>query len=338
MGNADTLRLSQRVQRIVLKTSLMAAVVAALACSIVAPTRADQMYGGFGPEGARMREQLWLLPSGDEKTPLRATVFRPDDSDGSVAHRLVVINHGTDDATRLAVSMPVYYWLSRWFVERGYVVVLPQRRGHGATGGPLAESVGTCETADHLASGQIAADDIAATISYMTRQPFVVAKDAVVVGISTGGWASLAIASRNLPQVGRIVNFAGGRGGHAYGKDNAVCNEAGLLSAAKAMGHDARAPTMWLYSRNDSYFSPELATEMATEWTAGGGQAVVRILPAYRQDGHSLADDRGGWDLWGEYLDAFLKAKPMDQDIPAGALTSSLGLDGEPAVPDGAVR
>jgi dienelactone hydrolase len=179
----------------------------------------SQALGAFGPEGARMREQLWLVPSGDPDVHLRATVFRPQEN-STVRPRqrkLVVINHGTDESTRLSVSMPVYYWLSRWFVERGYVVVIPQRRGHGATGGELVESIGTCETADHYASGQIAADDIATTIDYMTQQPFVASRDVVVVGISTGGWASLALASRNLPSVGSIVNFAGGRGGHASG-------------------------------------------------------------------------------------------------------------------------
>ncbi|MCU0643896.1 MAG: S9 family peptidase, partial [bacterium] len=161
-------------------------------------------------------------------------MFRPEDpiAGSSQQRTLVVINHGTDEATRQAVSMPVFYWLSRWFVERGYVVVIPQRRGHGATGGELAESVGTCETADHYSSGHIAADDIAATVDYMMQQPFIAPRKAVVVGISTGGWAALALASRNLPEVGSIVNFAGGRGGHAYGRPNAICNYAGLRTAA----------------------------------------------------------------------------------------------------------
>src|SRR5690606_11871210 len=126
-------------------------------------TAAEREFGAFGPEGPRMREQLWVLPSGESGRAMRATVFRPDSSDdlGSEKRRpLVVINHGTDEATRLAVAMPVYYWLSRWFVERGYVVVLPQRRGHGATGGPLSEALGTCEQPKHYASGLVAADDI----------------------------------------------------------------------------------------------------------------------------------------------------------------------------------
>src|SRR5262245_14595713 len=88
-------------------------------------------YGAYGPEGPRMREQFWLLPGADPQVPLRATVFRPTEAvaegAGQLRRPLVVINHGSDAYTREAVAMPVFYWLSRWFVDRGYVVVLPQR-------------------------------------------------------------------------------------------------------------------------------------------------------------------------------------------------------------------
>lgn len=261
-----------------------------------------------------MREQFWLVPSGDPDVQLRATVFRPQDhlGDSPRQRRLVVINHGTDEATRQSVSMPVFYWLSRWFVERGFIVVVPQRRGHGATGGELAESVGTCETADHYASGHIAADDIAATIAYMTDQPFVSPRDVIVVGISTGAWASLALASRNLPSVASIVNFAGGRGGHAYGRANAICNLHGLLDAARRFGRTARQPSIWLYSQNDSYFGPDVATALARQWRDAGGLAETHIFPAQNGDGHAIADDRASWDVWGSALEHFLHRNRTD--------------------------
>jgi dienelactone hydrolase len=277
----------------------------------IVPTQSvagERVFGAFGPEGARMREQLWILPSGDGKIPMRATVFRPDaDPSGEDKRRpLVVINHGTDEATRLAVSMPVYYWMSRWFVERGYVVVLPQRRGHGATGGPLAESIGNCAHPDHYASGNVAADDIQAAVNFMTAQPFIARDGVVVVGVSTGGWASLALAARNLPQVQAIVNFSGGRGGHAYGQPNAICGMSALLGAARTYATHAREPTIWFYSKNDSYFGPKLAENLAQVWSNAGGSVEEHILPAYEEEGHRIADDRQGWDIWGPSLDSFL--------------------------------
>ena len=288
----------------------MCLLVALAVLGLDTAAHADKLnvYGSFGPEGPRMREQFWVLPSGEEGYALRATVFRPADLPGKPAspRPLVVINHGTSSATRLSVSMPVYYWLSRWFVDRGYVVVLPQRRGHGATGGPLAEAVGTCSDPDHARSGEIAADDIEAVVDYLSDQPFVAPRKAIVVGISTGGWASLALAARNPENVAGVINIAGGRGGHAGGKPNAVCGETSLIESAAAYGRTARIPTLWLYAENDSYFGPSLATAMADAWRAAGADADLHILPAYGRDGHDIANDRAGWNVWGAATESFL--------------------------------
>jgi dienelactone hydrolase len=270
---------------------------------------AVSLYGPFGPESPRMREQLWIVPSGDPARVLRATVFRPDDAPGQSARRrpLVVINHGTSESTRMSVSMPVFYWLSRWFVERGYVVILPQRRGHGATGGTLAEDVGTCARPAHDLAGRIAADDVEAVVDYMAKQPFAAQGETVVVGVSTGGWASLALAARNPANVRAVVNFAGGRGGHAGGRANAVCGKKELIDSAATYGKSARVPTIWFYSRNDSYFDPELAGAMATAWNHAGGSASLHVLAAYGEDGHDIAEDQAGWSLWGKSLETFLE-------------------------------
>lgn len=254
-----------------------------------------------------MREQLWLLPSSDPEVPLRATLFRPARQEGVGRYPLVVINHGTDEATRLAVSMPVYYWLSRWFVERGYAVLLPQRRGHGATAGALAEAVGSCDNPGHLQSGLIAAQDLEVAIRYMKAQPFIDGDHIISAGISTGGWASLALASLAPDLLRGVINFAGGRGGHAYGRRSEVCGEDELIAAAGAYGaRAAKVPSIWFYARNDSYFGPKLAQRMAEAWRSQGGSVQANILPAYNSEGHNIADDRAGWDLWGSKLDDFL--------------------------------
>ena len=300
--------------------------------------------GPFGPEGPRMREQLWLLPSGDPRTPLRATVFRPREdapmpaglSAGSGGRRpMVVINHGTSEWTRHSVSMPVYYWLSRWFIDRGYVVALPQRRGHGATGGDLIEARGSCADPDHYTSGQLAADDLASAVRYLSSQDFVAPGETIVVGVSTGGWASLALAARSFPGVRAIVNFAGGRGGHAYGERNAVCGEERLVEAAGRYGSATRIPTLWLYAGNDSYFGPDLARSMHTAWTRSGGAADLHVFASYGTDGHSLADDAAGWRLWGGVLSMFISrlepAKPsgLPQEASAWSLVDQRRLVAE---------
>lgn len=285
----------------------------------------DTSFGPFGPESPRMREQLWLLPGADPRIPLRATVFRPTDAAGGaeqLRRPLVVINHGTDATTRESVSMPVFYWLSKWFVDRGYAVVLPQRRGYGATAGEPVDSRDNCLTPDHYRAGQAAADDIEAALGFMTRQPFIDPERIVVAGISTGGWAALALAARNPPGVRAIINFAGGRGAFAFGQPNRVCGPDNLVNAAGAYGREAKEPTLWLYARNDRSFDSELARRMADAWTGNGGSAELRILPPHGADGHAFADDRAGWPLWGPYVEEFLARQeaPADDALPQVSL------------------
>ena len=261
-----------------------------------------------------MREQLWIVPGADAAYPLRATLFRPPASPSPKARLpLVVINHGTDDNTRLSVSMPVYYWLSRWFVERGFAVLLPQRRGHGATGGPLAEAVGNCANPDHLRSGLEAAKDINAAVTFMRQQPFIDEQQVIAVGVSSGGWASLALASAQPDSLRAIVNFAGGRGGHANGERLQICGESNLISATAAYAASARIPTRWYYSRNDSFFPPRIAKALAKTWREAGGHVELSVIKPYGSEGHRIADDRAGWDLWGTSLDRFL-AQVMQSD------------------------
>lgn len=298
------------------RCSAVAVLIIVIASSIAARAD-DNAFGPFGPLGARLREQWWIVPGADPQMPLRATLFRPSEEfRPQHGFPLVVINHGTDDATRQSVSMPVYYWLSRWFVDRGYAVLLPQRRGHGATAGNLAESIGTCDHPDHFKSGLAAAGDIGAALDFMRAQPFIDPENVVVAGISSGGWASLAFSSMPSAHIRAVINFAGGRGGHAHGEDNAVCDEEALIASAGKFARTATVPTIWYYAYNDSYFGPELAAALAHAWAQSGGAVDLHMLPNYRDEGHGIADDRAGWDVWGPSLDRFLShVVPRDEVV-----------------------
>jgi len=54
----------------------------------------------------------------------------------------------------------IWFSLSSWFVSRGYVVVLPMRRGYGETSGAWAEDYGRCQTPDYFGAGLQGAADI----------------------------------------------------------------------------------------------------------------------------------------------------------------------------------
>jgi dienelactone hydrolase len=226
---------------------------------------------------------------------LVATVMRPA---GEEKRPLVVINHGSppDSAQRPKMERPRYPTLSSWFAARGYVVVLPLRRGYGETGGTWAEDYGRCQSPDYFAAGLQAAADIRATLDFMRRQPYVAADRSIVVGQSAGGWATVALSSLNPPGVPGMINFAGGRGGHQKLPEGGLgnCTPDALVKAAGRYGASARVPMLWLYTQNDSYFEPSLAKRMVDAYDAAGGRATLLALGPFGNDGHTLASSSGG--------------------------------------------
>src|SRR4029453_18178689 len=104
-----------------------------------------------GETWAQTREQIVKIPAAGGVSMI-ATVMRPPGEDKKP---LVVINHGSpaDGAQRAKMAPPRYSGLSSWFVSRGYIVVLPVRRGYGETGGTWAEAYGSCHNPAHYNSG-----------------------------------------------------------------------------------------------------------------------------------------------------------------------------------------
>jgi dienelactone hydrolase len=251
------------------------------------------------------REETVRIPA--PGATMVATVMRPP---GEEKRPLVIINHGSpaDGSQRPKMERPRYPSLSSWFVSRGYVVVLPMRRGYGETGGAWAEDYGRCQTPDYFGAGLQGATDIKATLDYMRGQPYVVADRAIVVGQSAGGWATVAFSSLNPPGVPGMVNFAGGRGGHQKLPEGGIgnCAPDALVKAAGRYGSTARVPMLWLYTENDSHFEPVLARRMVDAYDAAGGRATLRRLGPFGNDGHNMASSSSGVPMWSGAVADFL--------------------------------
>ncbi|KZD20954.1 alpha/beta hydrolase family protein [Tardiphaga robiniae] len=272
-----------------------------------AATAAAQTSGAQGPEEAPHRRQLWSVPSPDPNTSSRAVLFRPP---GNGPFPLAIIAHATTQNALRRAQMPQleYRALASWFVRRGYAVLVPERPGHGATGGRYLEDQGGCDDADYLRAGRATADSIAVAMSDIRKQPFIRHDGTIVVGHSAGGWGALALAGANPPGVTAVVAFAPGRGGHANDRPNDVCAPQRLIAAAATFGQTAHVPVIWLVARNDSYFSPAFSRQLADAFGKGGAKVDVRELPDFRSEGHWLAESDSGDDIYGAALDKTLKA------------------------------
>jgi dienelactone hydrolase len=291
--------------------TFLAVLLLGAACAQAAS--AQSRFGAQGAEGEPNRKQQWLVPSPDQDITAHAVLFRPA---GDGPFPLAVIAHAsTQNALRRAQSpQPEYRALSAWLVGRGFAVLVPERPGHGATGGRYLEDQGGCDDANYSRAGYATADSIAAALGYLREQPFIRKDGAVILGHSAGGWGALALASENAKDVSLIVAFAPGRGGHANDLPNQVCAPRALVASAGEFGDEAKVPVVWLVAANDTYFTPDLSRQMADAFRAGGSKVDFRVLPAFGSEGHWLAETDGGEKIFGPALDSVLKpavAKPV---------------------------
>jgi dienelactone hydrolase len=220
----------------------------------------------------------------------------------------IVLSHGApgDPHARSAYTGK-YPVPSGVFLDWGFVVLSPVRRGYGKSDGVFAEDYGSCDEPDYLDAGLETARDIEAAVAYLLQRPYVDRDRIVLVGQSAGGWGSLAAASRGVVPIRGVVNFAGGRGGKRGNVPNDNCAPERLVEAAGALGRTTAAPSLWLYTENDQFFGPALSRRMYDAYVTRGGRATYYLLRPVGTDGHQLFGLKSAVALWKSKVERFLR-------------------------------
>jgi dienelactone hydrolase len=266
---------------------------------------AQTRFGAQGAEAEPNRRQQWLLPSPDPGIVAHAVLYRPA-GDGPFPLALIAHDSTQNAPRRTQMPQPEYRALAAWLVGRGYAVLVPERPGHGVTGGPYLEDQGGCDGANYSRAGYATADSIKAAMNYLLGENFIRNDGVAIIGHSAGGWGALALAGEDPKVISAIVAFAPGRG-HPDDGPNKICAPRALIASAAEFADDAKIPVTWLVAANDSYFPPDLSKQMADSFRSGGGTVDFRVLPAFGNDGHTLAEADGGDKIFGPVLDAALK-------------------------------
>jgi dienelactone hydrolase len=287
--------------------------VIAMLMLLAGPAAAQQAAGPAGtPEGAWRAQTYWIPMTDAAGAPhlLYTRICRPP---GETPARVVVYAHGSPALAEARVRTGPPSCDSeafRWFLSRGYAVVASVRRGYGATGGAYAENAGPCDAADFVNPSLQAARDIAATVDYAATLPFLRPQGMVLVGLSTGGFSTIAYNSIAHPRVTALINFSGGRGGHHENRPNSNCSPERLAVAAGQFGARASTPMLWIYTANDTFFSPAIAGGMYAAFTQAGGKAEYNAVPGFGSDGHDLFVLPGGSAVWGPLVERYLATRP----------------------------
>jgi dienelactone hydrolase len=241
---------------------------------------------------------------------LEAFLVRPA---GTRRYPLALLSHGSprsfDD--RATMSAHKYYGIALEYARRGFAALIVMRRGYGTSPGGRVDSVGGCANAAYLPAAAVAVADLRAAIEAMVRRADVTTSGMIAAGHSAGGFATVALTAQAPAGLAAAISFAGGRGSR---DDDEVCNPNGLVQAFATFGKTSRAPMLWVYAANDSYFGPDLARRLHDGFRASGGNAKFVAAPPYGDDGHYLYSVVSR-PQWTPYLDAFLRERGLGHDV-----------------------
>ena len=235
---------------------------------------------------------------------LEMRIYKPS-TEGKVP--TLVFNHGSTGNGRdpnLFTKSQDFPQLAQFFVQRGWVVVMPSRRGRGGSEGEYDEGFAsdrsrgyTCEPSLSIPGADRALRDIEASIGAILTMPFVDPNRIVIGGQSRGGILSVAYAGQHPEQVKGVINFVGGWLGEG-------CPTAGIVNQTlfERGAHYGR-PTIWLYGSGDRFYSIEHSRGNFAAFEKAGGQGTFLDfnLPVGR--GHFVV---GHPDLWSAPIDAYL--------------------------------
>lgn len=232
---------------------------------------------------------------------------------------LVVLTHGTSRQPQARNEVSAWALLPQatWFARRGWAALIVVRRGYGKSGGKPDYLRRNGPSPDYREVGEESAKDLSRAIEYGVTLPQVDGSRILCVGVSTGGFATVALTANAPEGLVAAINFAGGRGSIA---DHEVRNPGELVGAYKSFGKHSRTPMLWIYAENDKFFWPELAAKFETAFSGAGGQVQFVKAPAIGEDGHSLFRRISAWS---STVDDFLQAhdlKLLPEPLPAPAV------------------
>src|SRR5207244_1711799 len=147
-----------------LMTRLLLLALALAGCAATGvPVRAEQL-------DASLREEIHGVSVAAADAKIVVTTYRPR---AWGPFPWIVMSHGTattPEANRTIGRFRALNPIREW-VRRGYAVVVPVRRGYGASGGDtFGDSYGTCKSPDFRRAGEGAALDLLATIEWAKTQ------------------------------------------------------------------------------------------------------------------------------------------------------------------------
>jgi dienelactone hydrolase len=194
--------------------------------------------------------------------------------------------------------------ITRYFVENGWMVVFPQRRGRGKSSGlydegfKLDRSSYSCQEDLALAGASRALDDLNVITDWVRGRADVDTTRMLVGGTSRGGILAIAHTTQRPDVYLGAINFVGGWISEGCGDYRSI-NRSLFVDGAAFPGS-----SLWLYGSNDSFFSLAYSrTNFDAFSMAGGLGTMIELTRAQGLNGHFVINDL---ELWEHDMDDYI--------------------------------
>jgi len=258
---------------------------------------------------ASLREAVHSVLVPTTGASIVVTSFRPR---GEGPFPWIVHSHGTAGTVKenRAIGRNRNLGLARQWVQRGYAVLVPVRRGYGASGGEkFGDSYGKCSSPPNFRrAGEGAALDLLATVKWAKAQPDLDAKRWLLAGQSAGGIASIYTASKRPAGLVAVLAFAPGRGGRPDTHPGETCASDRMAELFAAIAPRIAVPVLWFYAENDEYIGPRVQKLWFESFRAAGGRGELVVVPPFpERRGHGVFAAPAGVPIWTAAVAAFFK-------------------------------
>ncbi|MCG2668173.1 alpha/beta hydrolase family protein [Bradyrhizobium sp. GCM10023182] len=234
---------------------------------------------------------------------LEGLVVKRSDAQGRLPIALFT-NGGAATATAGAtVTTATYAHNARDMARRGWLAVVLIRRGFGSSEGPKPTPV-ACQPASFDAWATTAADDLQSTIGDISQRPDADASRVIVIGSEIAGVAAVALSARNPRGLLGVVSISGG----LQSESNCPMNDV-LIDGYRKFGSTSRVPNLWIYSKSDKIFGPDLAERLHTAFLDAGGD--VKFVMFFHDGDVGTPIFGQATRAWYVQMDGFLRARNL---------------------------